>query len=187
MIKHAIVFLFSAYFVHGAELQVQFNPLDTHIEYTLGTTFHTVKGAFRFQSGNVRFDPVGGKASGLLTADATSGQSGDSARDNRMHKEILQSAKYPEITFAPGAIDGTVSLEGDSRIQVHGTFGIRGTQHEITIPAQVHIANGDVSLTSSFDIPYIEWGIKNPSTLIFRVNKTVKIDLQAVGKLEGVP
>lgn len=179
------VWLLLTWSLQAAELQVQFIPSDTHIEYTLDTTFHTVKGAFRFKSGEIRFDPAGGKASGLISADATTGQSGDQARDSRMHKDILQSAKYPDITFTPDSIQGNVKLEGDSTVQVHGMFGLHGGQHEITIPAQVHMANGDVKLTSTFNIPYIEWGMKNPSTLIFRVNKTVKIDVQASGKLAG--
>jgi polyisoprenoid-binding protein YceI len=183
VIKNFFALLVSAYCLHAAESRVQFDPGATRVEYTLGTTFHTVHGTFRFKSGSVRFDPAGGKASGLLSVDATSGQSGDQARDNRMHKDILQTSKYPDITFAPDSIDGAVKLDGDSQVMVRGTFGIHGGQHEITMPAQVHISNGEVSLTSSFDIPYMEWGIKNPSTLIFRVNKTVKIDIQAAGKL----
>ena len=186
MIKPAIPFLCSAFLLQAAELQVQFVPSETHIQYTL-TGLHTVKGTFRFKSGSIRFDPSGGKASGMLAADAASGQSGDHARDDRMHKDVIQSAKYPEITFAPDWIEGTVKLEGDSSVQVHGTFAIHGGQHPLTAPAQVNITNGDVSLSTTFNIPYVEWGMKDPSKLIFRVNNTVKIDLQAAGKLSGAP
>src|SRR5215831_11421872 len=183
MIKSTLALLLSACCLYAAESQVQFDAAASKIEYTLGTTFHTVHGTFHLKSGSVRFDAAGGKASGLLTADAASGESGDQARDSRMHKDILQSAKYPDITFAPDSIDGAVKLDGDSQVRVHGTFGIHGGQHQVTVPAQVRIANGEVRLNTSFEIPYIEWGIKNPSTLIFRVNKTVKIDIQAIGKL----
>jgi polyisoprenoid-binding protein YceI len=187
MIKRAVLFCFSAFLLHAAEMQVVFSPSDTHILYTLDSVLHTVKGTFRFKSGSIRFDSAGSKASGLLKADATSGQSGDHARDSRMHKEIIQSAKYPEITFAPDSIDGAVKLEGDSTVQVHGVFGIHGSEHEITMPAQVHVTNGDVSLRTSFSIPYIQWGMKNPSTFVLRVSSTVKIDIQAAGKLAGAP
>lgn len=185
MIKRTIPFLFAAILLHAAELQVQFSPSDTHIQYTVDSVLHTVRGVFRFKSGNIRFDSAGGKASGMLIADATSGQSGDHARDNRMHKEIIQSGKYQEITFAPDSIDGAVKLEGDSTVQVHGMFGIHGGEHEVTLPVQVHVTNGDVNLTTSFSIPYIQWGMKNPSTFVLRVSNTVKIDIQAVGKLSG--
>ena len=184
MIKRTLLFLLPVLWLHAEELQVQFSPSDTHIQYTL-TGLHTVKGTFRFKSGDMRFDTAGGKASGMLIVDATSGQSGDHARDDRMHKEIIQSGKYSEISFAPDSIDGPVKTDGESTVQVHGLFAIHGSQHPITIPAQVHIANGNLNLTSSFTIPYVEWGIKDPSKLIFRVSNTVKIDMQAAGKLGG--
>ncbi|MBV8843923.1 MAG: YceI family protein [Bryobacterales bacterium] len=185
MIKRTILFLLASLWLHAEEVQVQFSPSDAHIQYTLDSVLHTVKGTFRFKSGSIRFEPAGGQASGMLIADAASGESGDHARDNRMHKEIIQSTKYPEITFAPDSIDGRVNMNGDSTIQVHGTFGIHGGLHEMTIPAQVHIENGAVNLTTSFKIPYIAWGMKNPSTLFLRVGNTVRIDMQAAGKLES--
>jgi polyisoprenoid-binding protein YceI len=187
MIKRAVLFCCSAFLLHAAEMQVVFSPSETHVQYTVDSVLHSVKGAFSFKSGSVRFDPAGGKASGLLTVDATSGRSGDHARDSRMHKEIIQSAKYPEITFAPESIEGAVRLDGDSTVQVHGILGVHGGEHEITMPAQVHVANGDVSLNASFSIPYIQWGMKNPSTFVLRVSNTVKIDIQAAGKLAGTP
>jgi polyisoprenoid-binding protein YceI len=179
----AAVFFVSALCLHAAELQVQFDPSASHIQYSVDSVLHIVKGTFQFKSGSIRFDPAGGKALGMLIADAATGQSGDHARDNRMHKDIIQSAKYPEITFAPDSIDGPVKLDGDSTVQVHGMFGIHGGLHEMSVLAKVHIENGGVNIATNFDIPYIAWGIKNPSTLFLRVSNTVKIDLQAVGKL----
>jgi polyisoprenoid-binding protein YceI len=185
MIKAGLVCIVSALCLRAAEMQVQFDPSASHIQYTVDSVLHTVKGTFQLKSGTVRFDPAGGKASGILIADATSGKSGDHARDNRMHKDIIQSGKYPDITFAPDTIDAPVKLDGDSSVQVHGMFALHGGTHAITVPAKVHIANGEVTLASTFEVPYIEWGIKDPSTLFLRVSKTVKIDLQATGKLTG--
>jgi hypothetical protein len=34
-------------------------------------------------------------------------------------------------------------------------------------------------------VPYIKWGLKNPSTFIFRVSDTVDISIQAVGQLSA--
>jgi hypothetical protein len=59
---------------------------------------------------------------------------------------------------------------------VHGLFRIHGAAHEITIPVQVQMRNGKASATTSFTIPYVMWGIKNPSTTFLHVGDKVEIE-----------
>jgi polyisoprenoid-binding protein YceI len=115
--------------------------------------------------------------------DAVSGRSGNSSRDGRMHKEILESARYPEITFHPSRVEGKVASQGKSSIQVHGVFGVHGAAHEITIPVQVEMAPDRWTANAHFAIPYVEWRMKNPSTFVLRVNQTVEIDVHATGPI----
>ena len=103
------------------------------------------------------------------------------ARDSRMHKNILESGKYPEITFRPDRVEGAVATPGASEVKVHGLFGIHGAEHEITATAQVELASDHWSLTAHFAVPYVKWGLKDPSTFILRAGKTVDIDLHALG------
>ena len=88
------------------ESVVQLDPAQTKIEFSLGGNFHTVHGKFALKSSAIRFDPSSGKISGAIVVDATSGDSGNSGRDKKMHREILESAKFPEIVFTPDANDG---------------------------------------------------------------------------------
>jgi hypothetical protein len=60
-------------------------------------------------------------------------------------------------------------------------FTIHGAEHEITIPVRVEMAPGRWTATSRFTIPYVKWGMKNPSTFLLRVDQSVDIDLQASG------
>jgi polyisoprenoid-binding protein YceI len=78
---------------------VTFDPAQTSVDFTLADVLHTVHGAFTLRSGVIHFDPETGKASGSLVVDAGSGDSGGGARDRRMHKNILESGRYPEIVF----------------------------------------------------------------------------------------
>jgi len=55
------------------------------------------------------FDPSTGRVSGQVTVDARSGQSGNSSRDGRMHREILETQRYPEIAFRPDRMDGAIA------------------------------------------------------------------------------
>ena len=144
---------------------------------------HNTHGTFRLKQGHISFDPRTGAASGEVVVDATSGESADSARDRHMHKEVLESAKYPEIRFVPERVDGKFAPQGTSSLRISGTFEVHGGKHAISVPAEVKIDGKQVSGTVHFEIPYVEWGMKNPSTFILRVDKEVKIELEAAGQI----
>jgi polyisoprenoid-binding protein YceI len=178
-----VFFLLAAALAWGQaqEATLNFDPAQTTVDFTLGDVLHTVHGSFRLKTGQVRFDPATNSISGELVVDAPSGNSGSTGRDCKMHKEILQSVRYPEVTFRPDRVDGKVLASGRSAVQVHGMFGILGVEHEITVPAQVDLAPDHWSLAVHFAVPYVKWGLKDPSTFILRVEKTVDIDLNARG------
>jgi polyisoprenoid-binding protein YceI len=185
MIRRSIpvFFLLAAALAWGQaqEATLNFDPAQTTVNFTLGDVLHTVHGSFRLKTGQVRFDPATNSISGELVVDAPSGNSGSTGRDRKMHKEILQSVRYPEVIFRPDRVDGKVLASGRSAVQVHGMFGILGVEHEITVPAQVELAPDHWSLAVHFAVPYVKWGLKDPSTFILRVEKTVDIDLNARG------
>ena len=158
------------------------DPAQTKVEFTLGSLLHTVHGDFHLKSGTLNFDPQSGKARGELVVDAASGESGSPARDKRMHASILESARYPEIAFRPDRVDGKVSPEGKSQVQLHGIFAIHGVEHEILFPITVDAAAGQYNVTGVFEVPYVKWGMKNPSTLMLRVNDKVEISIRTVAR-----
>jgi hypothetical protein len=41
-----------------------------------------------------------------------------------------------------------------------------------------------VAARAEFDVPYVKWGLKKPSTLFLRVNDTVPIEIIAVAGIE---
>jgi polyisoprenoid-binding protein YceI len=162
-------------------LVFQLDPQHTTVNFTLGDVLHTVRGTFRLKQGSLQFDPASGKITGAIVVDAKSGDSGSGMRDRKMHREILQSDKYPEIAFRPDRVDGRVSLQGKSSVHVHGMFFIHGADHELTVPAEVEMFADHWSATLHFVVPYVNWGMKNPSTLFLRVSESVDIDLTAAG------
>jgi polyisoprenoid-binding protein YceI len=165
------------------ELTLQFAPSATSITFTLGDLLHTVHGSFNLKNGEVKYDPATGAVSGGLVVDATSGQSRNRIRDRRMHREILESARYPEITFRPDRVEGRVAGPGTSTVRVHGIFSIHGADQEIVIPVKVQSVGGHSNWIADahFTVPYVQWGIKNPSTFLLRVSESVEVDVHAVG------
>ena len=156
------------------------DPAQTKVEFTLGSLLHTVHGDFHLKRGTLTFDPQTGKASGEIVVDAASGESGSPARDKRMHAAILESARYPEITFRPDRVDGKVAPEGKSQVQLHGVFAIHGVEHEILLPVTVDAGGGQYNVIGIFEVPYVKWGMKNPSTLMLRVDDKVEIVIHSV-------
>ncbi len=155
----------------------------TTINFTLGDVLHTVKGTFHLKRGDLLLDPASGKLTGEIIVDAKSGESGSGMRDRKMHREVLESDRYPEITFRPDRIEGTVSSSGNSSVRIHGIFSIHGTDHELTVPAEVEMLPDHWNATLHFVVPYAKWGMKNPSTLFLKVSGSVDIDLSAAGSV----
>lgn len=172
---------------HAATVQettFQLDPAQTSIKFTLGDVLHTVHGTFQLKRGALQLEPASGKIFGEIVVDAKSGESGSGTRDRKMHKEILESERYPEIAFHPDKIEGAVASQGKSSVKVHGMFSIHGVDREITVPAEVEMSAGRWTARVHFTIPYAKWGMKNPSTLFLRVNDSVEIDVIAAGSVE---
>jgi polyisoprenoid-binding protein YceI len=177
----AVLFSCGAAAAQSHDLKLQFIPANTSIKFTLGDIFHTVHGSFQLKCGEANYDLTTQIVHGQVVADATSGESGNHTRDRRMHKEILETAKYPEIIFRPDRVEGTVSASGNSTLQVHGVFTIHGSDHELIMPVRVQVFPDHWVADTHFNIPYVKWGIKNPSTLLLRVSESVEIDVHATG------
>jgi polyisoprenoid-binding protein YceI len=162
------------------------DPAQTKIEFTLPATAHTVHGRFKLKSGKIHFDEASGKAGGAIIVDATSGESGSDGRDKKMHQEVIESSKFPEIVFTPERVQGSIAPQGTSQIQVVGMFQLRGQDHRATLTVAIERAAGEhLRVATQFSVPYVEWGLKNPSTFLLRVDKAVGVEIHAVGQLSS--
>jgi polyisoprenoid-binding protein YceI len=153
----------------------------TAADFTLSDVLHTVRGSFQGKWCDIHFDPSSASVSGEIVFDATSGHSGSDGRDQKMHKDVLESGRYPEISFRPDRVEGKVAALGTLTVQVHGRFGIHGTEHEITVPVAVKLEADRWEASAHFQVPYAKWGMRNPSVLFLRVGDVVDIDFRAAG------
>jgi polyisoprenoid-binding protein YceI len=149
----------------------------------LGDVLHTVEGTFKLKSGSIVFDPKTGDASGHLVVDAKSGESGNDKRDAKMQKEVLESGRFPEITFLPKHVTGNLPMQGSSTLQVQGVFRIHGGDHDMTLSFPVQADGSRATATTKFTVPYEAWGMKNPSVMFLKVENKVEISISAVGTI----
>jgi polyisoprenoid-binding protein YceI len=167
----------------GGSVEIEFTPSKCTVQFTLGALLHTVHGSFKVKGGLVRFDPGSGQASGQIVVDVRSGETGDSGRDRQMHETVLESNRFPEAVFSLDRVKGRVLSSGDSQIDLLGSLRLHGGEHEMTIPATVKVQNDLVMANARFTVPYVDWGMKDPSNLVLRVDKTVKIEVAFTGKV----
>jgi polyisoprenoid-binding protein YceI len=177
------VFALGAETLLAQEMTVELDPANTRIEFTVAATLHSVHGTFALKRGTVHFNSSTGSASGLVIVDATSGDSGNKGRDHKMHQEVLESERYPEITFTPTRMSGKVDPQGASSVQIDGIFELHGADHPITLTLPVQAQGQNLSVRTHIVVPYVAWGLKNPSTFILHVGEKVDIDINAAGRV----
>jgi len=184
MNRYPLLLLLCTVPLAAAASTVELDPARTTINFTLGDVLHTVHGTFKLKHGSITFDSSTGKASGEIAVDVTSGNSGGGTRDKRMHKEILESARYPEAVFTADRVSGELATRGASELDVHGAFQIHGASHEMTVHFRADVNGSEVASSTAFTIPYVQWGFKNPSNFLLRVSDKVEMNIQSVGRLK---
>lgn len=165
----------------ASEIALTLDPTQCRVHYAVDSTVHAVHGTFNLKSGSIHFDPSTGKAGGEIVVFATSGESGNDSRDKRMHKEILETGKYPEVVFHPTQIEGKVTASGPSDVKLHGIFSIHGADHELTALVHAELAGDHWTGTGKFEVPYVTWGIKDPSNFFLKVKHVVNVEMDMSG------
>ena len=167
------------------QIVLSVDPARSTVHWSVESSLHTVHGTFLVKRGTLSVDPATGKASGEIVVDATSGESGNNGRDRKMHKEILESTQYSEVVFRPDRADGAVVAQGNSSLKLHGIFSLHGADHELSVPTQATLKEDQWKGMASFEVPYIEWGLKNPSNFILKVKPVVEVQLDLAGSVRG--
>jgi polyisoprenoid-binding protein YceI len=163
------------------EIALALDPAQTKVHFHVDSTLHMVHGSFAVKSGSLQFDPQTGKASGSIVVNAVSGETGNNSRDQRLHKEILETWKFADATFRPTQIDGQVSMTGPCDFKVKGIITLHGTDHELVADVHSEFTGDHWKGTAKFDVPYIQWGIKDPSNFMLKVKPVVNVEMELSG------
>jgi hypothetical protein len=167
------------------EIVLTIDPGQSTVHYTVSSSLHTVHGTFAVTRGTLRLDPATGKAGGEIVVDAASGQSGSDSRDKKMHKEVLESARFTDIIFRPDRVEGALPPQGTSNAQLHGVCVLHGSEHEITVPVRAELNAEKWKGTATFSVPYNDWGLKNPGNFLLKVDHTVEIEVDMAGSMQA--
>ena len=161
----------------------ELDPAATAVRFHFGATLHSVHGTLEATEGRIVVDPATGEASGRIVFDATSAETGNARRDAKMHEKILESARYPRMVYTVRRVSGTLHPAGRSELQLHGVLDMHGVSRPVDVLATAEVAGGRVTAEGTLTLPYLDWGMTDPSFFVLRVEKQVHVTLDAVGRL----
>ncbi len=164
-------------------ISIHLDPARTSVQFAAGS-FHRVHGTFQLKGGMFAIDPGSGLAQGEILVDAESEKSNDAKLDARIRNKTLESQKYPGIFFHPEKVSGALpETDGEHHLKLQGSFNIHGGDHPLTVDVLAVTLGEDVVLTSTFDVPYVQWGMQDAGTFFMR-NRNVRIRVESHGKAE---
>lgn len=169
------------------KVTVHLDPAQTEIKWTLTDTLHVVHGTFTLKSGVMTFDPKTGIAEGEILVDADSGASGIGMRDSTMKKKVLETDKYPVVFYHPAKVAGEPKPGNLQDMTIDGIFNIHGADHALRMGVKVQMDGDQITATTHFVVPFIDWGMKDPSNFALKVGRQVDVDVVAHGTIEGMP
>lgn len=167
------------------ELVLRLDPAATTVTFTLQATMHTAEGTVPVESGEIRFDRASGQASGQVILDARRASTASEGRDTKMHAEVLESERYPTIVFAPTRLEASEEGPDRGRVKLSGTLSIHGSDHPVELVATVRRDGDRIVADAPLVVPYVAWGMHDPSVFVLRVAKQVEVRIHAVGTLSA--
>jgi len=158
-------------------------PESTTISFTLGATMHDVHGTVGLARGTVHFAEIPGPATGEVVIDARTAETGNAKRDRKMHREVLESESHSEIVLSVTRLEGELPQEGEGPLALHGRLGLHGGEHDVVLDLRVTVTGAEVQAVGELRVPYVEWGLEDPSAFVLRVAKHVDVKVEARGSL----
>ena len=107
--------------------------------------------------------------------------------EDRMRREVLETARYPEICFQSTAISGEQVAANVYRIRFRGPLALHGVTNTIQVDAQFQVLEDGIRLTGEFTLPLSAFRIKRASALggMITVKDDLKFTFDLVGRKVG--
>ena len=82
--------------------------------------------------------------------------------DKELREIVLETAKYPEITFKSTGVTGSLTA-GGYQAQIGGDLTLHGVTRHIVIPAQVTLSGSDLRARGEFTVKRSDYHVKATS------------------------
>jgi len=169
------------------ELVLTLTPEKSQATFRVRATLFDIDGVLALGLAQIRLDPATGAASGHITIDLRESKTGSRLRDWEMHKRVLETERYPLAVFRVDHMLGTLALSGTSNLVLAGIVTMHGAEHAMVVPVRATVSGDTFSAEALFEIPYVAWGLRDPSLLFLRVAHVAVVSVKAGGDLHPDP
>jgi len=90
---------------------------------------------------------------------------------------------FPVATYEVEHVNGYDAQKSIQKITVNGTMTLHGTKHALVLEFALSRDGQATVAVTHFLIPYVAWGIKDPSNAFIHVEKEVLIEITARGSM----
>ena len=104
-----------------------------------------------------------------------------------MAAAVLESARFPDIRFRAERVEGRPEADGTFHGLLHGTLVLHGGEHAVVVEVDGAVVDDVVTARGRFTVPYVAWGLADPSLLFLTVAKTVDVDVPPEGRVTWPP
>ena len=172
----------------GAEhLVARLDAAASVVRFSVGATMHSVHGTLKIVEGALDADTSTHAASGRVILDMTSADTGIDRRDRKLQGKVLQASRFPQATFTIDRMTGDFAAQGECDVSLRGALELLGVRHEVSLPLHARVAGESFTARGDLTVPYVEWGLTDPSFLILRVGKEVRVEVEVSGSLRPGP
>ena len=163
-------------------LPVDVSDKNAKAGFEVDSTWHLIHGTTKNLSGRVWLENENDPSSvrGRIVIPVSAFDTDNSSRDSRL-REGLQADKYAEVTvdilsLASGCSPAALESRPECHSTVHARLSIRGVVREVTLPILIKRSGERYDVTGEVKIRWSDFGVEDPSILVARLAKEVKID-----------
>jgi polyisoprenoid-binding protein YceI len=163
---------------------------NTLMQFKSAAMLDTVVGQTNTVTGYIAFD--GNTGHSEIHVDLASLKTGNVLRDEQIHGDHLETAKYPEAVFSAATLDlpaGGLEEGWRTRVNMHGNLTLHGVTHEIVPETYLTLQTGGHALRieSAFEVKLADYDIPRPELLLLRVaeEQQITVDIMAINDTNG--
>jgi polyisoprenoid-binding protein YceI len=132
-------------------------------------------------SGNVTIEGMTVTAA-EITADLSTLKSDDDRRDSQLHRQALETDRFPTATFSltePIELPAAAAQGAAVNVTASGDLRLHGVTESVQIPLQARLETDRVVLIGSLDITFADYGIEKPNSfMVLSVDDHGVLELQ---------